>query len=260
MTQRETQSHLPTIALAAKWHTYPDRFRWIAEHGFALSYAPNPKAFDTLPEHVDACLAASVPVRYHGFFPGHEFGHRDAGIAERGMRVHLAALEAIQGRGEQVMTLHVGLKHKDPIDPGRAVENLSRLVQHARNLGITVCLENLRRGPTSHPETVAAWARASGASITLDIGHATSCQRVQRGELTALDFVEMFADRLCEVHVYEREADRHYPPPDMTVLAPIVDRLLATQCTWWTIELDDYSEALSTRSLLLNYLQAQRSG
>jgi len=247
-------SWLPTIALSARWDTYPDRFRWIAEHGFALEYSPTPEAFALLPKHVAPFLEAGIPVRYHGFFPGYEFGHQDAAIAERAMRVHMAALEAIRGRGEQVITFHVGLRKREPIDPDRVVENLSKLVEHARGLGITVCLENLREGPTSHPENLVAWAHASGAMITLDIGHAVSCQRAQSGELTVLNFVEMFADRLLEVHVYERETDRHHPPQEMTILGPIVDRLLTTQCVWWTIELDDYAEALATRGLLLDYL------
>jgi sugar phosphate isomerase/epimerase len=243
----------PTIALTARWDTYPNRFHWIAEHGFALEYSPNPEAFDLLPRHIDPFLEAGVPVRYHGFFPGCEIGHQDAAVAERAMRVHLAALEMVRGRGEQVITFHVGLNREDPIDSGRVAENLWRLVERGRGLGITVCLENLRRGPTSHPEGIAAWARVSGAMITLDIGHAVSCQRVQSGELTALDFVEMVADRLFEVHIYERETDRHHPPRDMAILGPIVDRLLATRCTWWTIELDDGAEALATRDLL-NYV------
>jgi hypothetical protein len=41
----------------------------------------------------------------------------------------------------------------------------------------------------------------------------------------------------------------------MTILGPIVDRLLATGCTWWTIELGDLAEALATRALLLDYLR-----
>jgi len=251
-----------TIALSARWHTYPDRFRWIAEHGFALEYTPSPEAFDLLPKHVDSFLKAGIPVRYHGFFPDHEIGHPDPAMAERAVRVHVAALEAMHGWGEQVITFHVGIHWKAPIVPGRVVENLARLVEHGRGLGITVCLENLRRGPTSHPENTAAWARASRAMITLDVGHAVSCQRVQSGELTALDFLGMVADRIFEVHMYERETAlrqaqdtaRHYPPQDMTILGPIVDRLLDTQCTWWTIELDDYAEALATRTLLLDYL------
>ena len=249
------------IALSAKWHTYPDRFDWIAEHGFAIEYSPNPEAFALLPTHIDPLLKTGISVRYHGFFPRHEIGHADVTIADRAMHVHLSALEAMRGRGEQVITVHTGLDRKAPLDSGRVVANLSRLVQYAQNLGITVCLENLRRGPTSNPETVVEWARESGAMITLDIGHAVSCRRVQSGELTPLDFVEMFADRLFEVHMYERETDRHHPPQDLTVIGPIVERLLTTPCpcTWWTIELDDYDEALATRTLLLDYLQARQS-
>jgi len=246
---------LPTIALNAHWHTYPDRFAWIAEHGFALEYSPNPEAFDSLPLHLDALLASGVPVRHHGFFPGCEFADADAEAAERAMRVHIAALEAMRGRGEQVITLHMGLNPDIPLDCGRAVANLARLVEHAADLDITVCLENLRRGPTSDPETVVAWARQAGAAITLDVGHAVSCQRVKDGTLAPLDFVEAFADRLHEVHMYEREADRHYPPEDMGILGPLVDRLLETSCTWWTIELNEYGEILRTRDLLLDYLQ-----
>jgi sugar phosphate isomerase/epimerase len=255
----EQRSAFPvTIALSAHWHTYPDRFHWIAEQGFALEYSPNPEAFETLPQHLDPFFNADVPIRYHGFFPRYEFGHHDSDLAERAMRVHFTALEALQGRGEQVITFHVGLNQNIQIEPGRVVENLSKLVEHARNLGITVCLENLRRGLTSHPETVARWARESGAMITLDVGHATSNQYVQNGELSVLDFIDILADRLVEVHMYERESDRHYAPKDMTVLGPIVDCLLTTQCTWWTIELDDCTEALKTRALLLDHLQTQQ--
>jgi len=248
--------HPLTIALSAKWHTYPDRFHWIVEHGFALEYSPNPEAFDLLPEHIALFLKAGIPIRYHGFFPGYEIGHHDPAMADRAMHVHIAVLEAMHGLGEQVITLHVGVDPGDQIDSGRVVENLAKLVEHAYGLGITVCLENLRRGPTSHPENIAAWARASGAMVTLDIGHAVSCQRVQDSELTVLDFLEMVADRLFEVHIYEREVDRHYPIQDMTALGPVVDRLLTTRCPWWTIELDECGEALATREVLLSYLHA----
>lgn len=244
----------PTIALSAKWYTYPDRFHWIAQHGFALDYTPNPEAFHTLPEHIDPFLKAGIPVRYHGFFRGYEFGHRDSALAEAGLRAHLAALGAIRGRGEGVITFHVGLTPQDPIDPDRVVRNLSRLVEHGRSMGVTVCLENLRTGPTSYPENVVEWARASGAMITFDVGHAVSCQAVQDGLLSPLDFLETVIDRLWQVHIYERETDRHLPPRDMTTLGPIVDRLLDTQCAWWTIELDNEAEALATRNLLLDYL------
>jgi sugar phosphate isomerase/epimerase len=244
----------PIIALSAKWFHFPDRFRWIVDNDLALEYSPNPDDLGALPQHVTPLLSAGLPVRFHGFFPDHDIGHRDADLAEHGLRLHLAALNAMRDYGEPVITVHIGLRKDVPIDTDRALDNLCRLVEHAHDAGITVCLENLRRGPTSHPENVIAWARKAGAMITLDIGHAVSCQRVKDGDLTPVDFVRMFSERLYEVHMYEREEGRHHPPQDMTILGPIVDRLLTTRCTWWTIELEDYAEALFTRWLLLGYL------
>ncbi|MEJ2212057.1 MAG: hypothetical protein P8129_23905 [Anaerolineae bacterium] len=193
----------PIIALSAKWHAYPQRLHWIAEHGFALEYAPNLDSLDLFPQRIAPFLQAGVPLRYHGFFPGHEFAHADPEAASRGLDVHLSVLEVMPGLGEPVITVHIGLHSQDPLDADRAVEHLARLVERGRQLGITVCLENLRQGPTSDPETVVEWAVASGAMITL---------------------------------------------------GPIVDRLIGTKCRWWTIELDDYDEALATRALLLDYL------
>ncbi len=250
---------VPTIALSAHWHMYPERFEWAIAHGFALEYAPNPEAFDLLPVHLNAALAAGVPVRHHGFFPQFDLGHDNVDAAERALRIHKAAVEALHGWGQQVLTVHIGQDREVPISGVRALANLTRLVEHAQGRGTTIALENLRYGVTSDPETVVALARRSGAMITLDVGHAVSCPRVAKGELHPLDFVAMFGERLIEAHVYERESDRHYPPRDMTVLGPIVDALCATDCAWWTIELNPLDEALATRTLLLDYLRAKRA-
>lgn len=250
----------PTIALSAKWQEYPERFAWLMENGFALEYTPDPEGLDRLAQHVARFVRAGVPVRYHGYLPGFEIGHKDGAIRKRAMRVHKMVLEAMRGRGQPVITVHVGLNPDDEIDQEAAVSNLKSLVEYAGNLGITVCLENLRRGPTSHPENIDSWAQSSGAMVTFDLGHAASSQRVQDGELAVLDFLEMVADRIHEAHIYGRETDRHHPPEDMTLLGPVIDRLLATGCRWWTIELDDYGEALATRALLLDYLWGKMKG
>jgi sugar phosphate isomerase/epimerase len=255
----ESTSSFPvTLALSAHWHTYPERFQWIPAQDFALEYSPNPKAFEDLPEHLDPILEADIPVRHHGFFPGYEIAHSDGERAEKAVQLHFAALDAMHGRGEQVITLHIGLKLDIPLDHGRAIENLARIAEYARQRGITVALENLRRGPTSHPDTLLHWASQAETMITLDVGHATSNQHVLNGELTAPDFVDAVADRLVEVHMYEKETDRHHAPHDMQVLGPIVDRLLHTSCSWWTIELNEYEDALSTRKLLHDYVEQTR--
>ncbi|MFO7944007.1 MAG: TIM barrel protein [Anaerolineales bacterium] len=251
----------PTIAVSAHWHMGPERMEWIAAQNLGLEYTPNPDALDKLSSHVVPFLSAGVPIRYHAFFPHHPLGHVQPEIAEKAVEVHMAALEAIQQQGGKVLTIHIGLDREEPLDQVQVVKDLTRLVETASERGITLCLENLRTGLTSRPETVSAWACASGAMITLDVGHALSCPRVKAGEMTPFDFVDAFQDRIYEAHIYGYEnSQSHHPPRDMTVLGPILDRILETQCTWWTIELDGYDDILSTRKLLLEHLGAEENG
>lgn len=248
---------IPTLALAVKAQDPPEHFRWAIANSFALEYTPDPARFELLANHLGPAIRKGVPIRFHGRYFGREIGHPDSRISDSAMRIHFATLETMHRKSEPVVTFHLGLCHREPFDPDKGVKNLTLLVDAARTQNITVCLENLRRGPASHPENIAAWAKASGASITLDIGHALSCKRVQSGELLVTDFIDSFAERLCEVHIYGHESDRHYPINDMASFEPIVDRLLETSCRWWTIELEEPFEALSTRELILNYLRTR---
>jgi sugar phosphate isomerase/epimerase len=248
-------SRPPTIATTANAHSDPDRVRWIVGHGFALEYSLRSDSFHTLPPDVEAAIQAGLPTRFHAFFPDYEFGHRHPGMASEALDVHLTALRTIHGWGQPLITVHIGLDPTTPISPDRAISNLAHVVKYGRELGITVCLENLRRGPTSDPTTLLDWAVASGAMVTLDVGHAISCHQVRSGVLLAADFPHLLAPRLRHVHIYERETDRHYPPKDMALLGPVVDRLLETSADWWTIELDDPAEILQTRRLLLSHLE-----
>ncbi|MBN1836598.1 MAG: sugar phosphate isomerase/epimerase, partial [Spirochaetales bacterium] len=222
-------------------------------------YTPSPEGLGDLPRHVDPFLERGLPVRCHGFFPGYELGDPDPELAERALDLHRRTLEAMEGHGEAVITLHAGLDPALQIQPQRLVENLSRVVEQARRSGITVCLENLRRGPTSHPDTLIAWASEAGARITFDAGHAISSRHAASGECTALDYLDRVADHVHEAHMYGKEEnDRHYPIRRAEDFQPIVDRLTKSECRWWTIELDDYREALDTRAVLLECLRTAK--
>ena len=250
------QASLPiTMAVAAQWHNLPGRFDWLADQGFACAYAPDPHGLSATADHLHPYLRRGMAVRYHGYFPGYEIGHSLADEARTALELHCRALDAVRGMGEQVMTVHVGLELGIPLDHGRVVENLTRLVNYAGSRGITISLENLRRGPTSHPETLIAWAQRSGAGITLDVGHAVSSRVVCDGGLAVPEIIDMIGDRLTEVHLYERETDRHHAPRDMAILGPIVEKLSLSGCRWWTIELDDDDDILLTRKLVCNYLE-----
>lgn len=243
-----------TLGVSAHWFKFPEKFKWISENGFSLEYAPDPDHLERVKTHLLPYLSQGVPIRHHGYFPGFEIGDPDSDRAAQAMRLHFQALDAIKGIGNQILTVHIGLPPYIPLDHDRVKQNLTALVAYGKEHGIQVNLENLKLGPTSHPQTLLEWVEASGASITMDIGHAVSSDPVQRGEFTVPEIVDLFSPKLSEIHLYEYETDTHHPPKDLSVLGPIFDRLILTNCRWWTIELDDYQEILHTKKLVQQYL------
>ena len=96
--------------------------------------------------------------------------------------------------------------------------------------------------------------------VTFDAGHAISSEHAARGECTALDYLDRAADYVYEAHMYgKEEQDRHHPIRSAEDIQPIVNRLAETGCRWWTIELDDYEQALETREILRSCLRARKA-
>jgi sugar phosphate isomerase/epimerase len=248
-----------TLAVSATWRHGSRRLDWIATNGLACAFAPHPERLDLISRQLVPYIHNGMGVRHHGFFPGEEIGHAHGGPAEDAVQFHFKAMEAMQGVGEPLMTVHVGLDPTLPLDHHRVVENLARLVAYGKKIGVTVSLENLRRGPTAHPETLLDWTRRSGAGITLDIGHAVSSRCVCDKTISVEKIIDLTAERLMEVHFYESESDRHWAPRNMDILGPIVDKLLTTHCRWWTIELEDIRDVLFTRQLLVDYLKKKEA-
>ena len=246
--------HPVTLAVSTQWHVFPEKFDWLVQQGFSLEYTPDSRNLGNSTKHLSSYLSEGTQVRHHGYFPGYEIGDKRPDRAMEATHFHFMALDAMKGLGEQNITVHVGLTVDIELDHDAVIGNLRRIVQYGKKHGITVSLENLRRGPTSHPETVLDWTQKTGAKITMDIGHAVSCERVVNKELSVPQIIDMFKQDLVEVHFYESETDRHHAPQDMRILGPIVDRLLATNCTWWTIELDAYEDILRTRDLISNHV------
>ncbi len=243
--------HVPTLAFTASSVDSPARLRWVCEHAHAVEFSPDPEQLDSLPRMVGPFLEAGLSVRFHTRYFQYELGHADRDQARAALDKHKRTLSAMAGLGEPVVTVHTGLDPTQPVRVSRIVENLSRLVEFAEKLGITVSLENLRRGHSSDPGNVMAWASASGAMITLDIGHALGSDGVQCGRYRAEEFVDLFGPRLLEAHVYAREdAQGHHPITDMAPVEAVIEKLLQTQCTWWTVELQAPADALATRTLL----------
>jgi sugar phosphate isomerase/epimerase len=248
-----------TLAVSATWRHGTGRLDWIAANGLACAFTPSPDRLDLLSKQLLPYLRHGMAVRHHGYFPGKEIGHAHAAAAEDAMQLHFKAMETLQGLGEPLMTVHVGLDRTLPLDHHRVVKNLSRLVDHGKRIGFTVSLENLRRGPTANPQTLLDWARRSGAGITLDVGHAVSSRCVGNKTITVEKIIDLVAERLMEVHFYESETDHHWAPQNMDLLGPIVDKLITTDCRWWTIELEDTDDVLFTQRLLIDHFRKTRN-
>ena len=244
-----------TLAVSATWRHNASRLDWIAANGLACAFTPNPDRLDLISRQLIPYMDNGMAVRHHGYFPGEEIGHAHAATAEDAMQLHFKAMEAMQGVGEPLMTVHVGLDRTLPLDHHRVVKNLTRLSEYGKKIGVAVNLENLRRGPTANPETLLDWARRSGAGITLDIGHAVSRQCVCNKTISVETIIDLAAERLVEVHFYASETDRHWAPRNMDILGPIADKLITTDCRWWTIELEDTQDVLFTRGLLIDYFK-----
>jgi sugar phosphate isomerase/epimerase len=245
-----------TLAFSANHPDPPARLRWAQNNSCAVEYSPDPDRLDLLPEKVRPFIQSDIPVRFHTRYFRYEIGHSDRHEARKALDVHIQTLKKIQGLGEPVVTVHTGLCPVFPVKNDHIVENLSRLVDLADRMGITVCLENLRKGHGSNPYKILEWAETSGAMITMDIGHAMGCSMVMNQELSAVQMVELFGSRIFEAHVYGWEDSAgHHPIKDLTPIKPVMDSLVRTGCRWWTIELHEPVHAMSTRSLVEEYLK-----
>ncbi len=242
-----------TLAVSAAWRHGATRLDSIAENGFACAYTPNQDRFELLSRQLMPYIDRGMAVRHHGFFPGNEIGHTHLRAAEDAMQLHFKAMDHVRHIGEPLMTVHVGLDRTLPLNHHRVIKNLTRLVDYGKMIGVTVSLENLRRGPTANPATLVEWAQRSGAGITLDVGHAISSEWVRKCVIKVESIIDWVADRLLEVHFYESETDRHWAPRNMDILGPIVAKLLTTNCRWWTIELEEIQDVLFTRQLLVDH-------
>jgi sugar phosphate isomerase/epimerase len=142
-------------------------------------------------------------------------------------------------------------------NPGLSVpslETLADIVRYSRRNSITLAIENLLKGPTSKPHLLSKIARAVGADIALDVGHA--CAGV--GVLRLREFLAEVGDCVSHVHVYSRE-DRyhnHLPIENKSHAISIASQILkSTSARWWTCEMDSISACIRTRKVMEKFLQ-----
>jgi sugar phosphate isomerase/epimerase len=249
----------PTLAASLRYDHPDSRIQTIIDNSLGVEYTPAERDFSSLGEQLGPLLQSGVRIRFHGFLPQTDIGDDDSLRSEQALKVHQQCLDAMVGIGEPFITFHTGLNLNLKLDYSTLVKNLAFLVSYGRERGIHVQIENLKSGLTSDPDVLWDLAQKTEAGITLDLGHAVSSEAAASGKWRVTDIVDLFQDRLSEVHFYEKELDRHYPPENLEVLGPVIDRLLLTDCQWWTVELPDNSELVETVDMVRQYFSRMKS-
>ncbi len=219
-----------------------------------------PEQIETLRVRVTRCELAELEMRFHFPLGPFDLSHIEDRQASRALILMQAAVGHVAEIGGTYLTVHLPLPEDASHDRfHHACDLLGDLVDYGRERGVRVCLENLRWGMTSQPEHFLELVDSSGAGITFDVGHAISSDIADAG-FSAARFAAELGDRIENVHVYGREEAVHLPPASIEDIQPVVDALLATQCSWWTIELFGLSEFTATRDMLLEYFDSVHLG
>jgi len=196
-----------------------------------------------------------VELRYHFPLGRYELADLDESAAADALVQFLSAVELVARSGGTYLTVHAALHggaHEYPVFD-RTKERLRTLVERGREVGVTVCLENLRWGLTSEPQHFVDLVEFADSAVTLDVGHAVSSETARAGSVTGAEYAHMLAPRIVGAHVYDREDPHHIAPTDLDRIGDTLRVLLEeTACRWWVIELFSAEEIRSTRALLLS--------
>lgn len=227
--------------------------------GVELTLDPSslPRSMATA-DSLSALASGGLEIRYHFPLGAFELSDPDPRAGEAALALMAEAVQRIAARGGSYLTVHAALPQgtSGTARFRETIDRLAQLVSHGRDLGVSVCLENLRWGATSEPEEFLELIEGSGTDVTFDVGHAVSSDVARRG-FSAEAFVDLLGTRIKGAHVYGHETDRHHPPEDLDVIGPTLDALCDVDCSWWLIELTKTRDVTSTRGLLAAYLDGR---
>jgi endonuclease IV len=196
-----------------------------------------------------------LEVRFHCPFRGVDIGYADAGRAASSLAVLTETMERIALAGRKHMTVHTGFGRvsQEELDFKQAVQNLTTLVRRGADMGVIVSLENLASQWTSLPELFYELVQQSGASVTLDIGHAHACASRDVEGRVFERYLLPNSNRILNAHIYhtETKGEGHVGPASIDDIYHRVALLKEVpSCDWWVIELKKISAILYTRELL----------
>jgi sugar phosphate isomerase/epimerase len=155
-------------------------------------------------------------------------------------------IEKIAEVGGSYFTLHYGFETNELSKEG--INLLKNLVEMGKKFGVTVAVENLKKGVTSKPQKLLSLLEETGASLTIDLGHLKSSPLGQNKEV-AQKILANFLHYAGEAHIYEREESGHVPPKNIYELYSFLEILLNSPCNFWVIELP-LKDAIRTKVII----------
>jgi len=207
---------------------------------------------------------APFEVRYHCPFLKVDIGHEDRESQAKAMDIFRRMIRLTSKAHRKYLSLHVGLGHNTTkiLSWEATINNLRDLVLFGVSSDVTVCLENLIWGWTSKPNLFEKLVRKSGAAVTFDIGHASSCEAIESQSFEEKDFVTPHADKVCNAHIYHKEVAGvgHFPPETVDDISGRLDILKRTSCDWWVVELKNADDLIKTKTIIDEYLRRSEAG
>jgi len=195
-----------------------------------------------------------LELRYHFPLGGFDFSAKDAEEARLGFIGAARAIDGLAEMGGRFLTVHLPIGWDEVASRlAGARHRLTEITAYAAEQNVTVCLENLRWGVTSDPDTFMRLVDAAKCAVTLDVGHANSSDVAHRG-FSSVDFARLVSPIVRNAHVYDREDPHHHCPEDLDRIGETLEALLDSACDWWVIELFDQAEVRFTRDLLRGFL------
>ncbi|MBI4573685.1 MAG: sugar phosphate isomerase/epimerase [candidate division NC10 bacterium] len=207
---------------------------------------------------LDRLRRAASLCSLHAPYTDLEIGHRDAEYADAAVRVLQGYIDAAADMGAHHLNLHVGSFAPEPEELSweTLVRNLATLMNYAARRRTAVTVENLRHGPTSDPDTLAALLRHTGAPVTFDLGHAHGSAWVQGGRGSVADFLKSIPTPILAGHLYFTERDdSHFAPTAVDDIAAALDGLWEAGCDFWVLELHTRETLEQTRRIVDQYLE-----
>lgn len=194
----------------------------------------------------------SIQISVHLPYSYIEIAHSDLEFQEYSVSVIKEYLKFASKLGSIHAIIHVGAceNSNDTI----ALESLEELSRMAFNCGIKLCLENSIYGLTENGAFLREALRISNLFLCLDTGH---CNVVSQNNTSYLQMLQTLMNKCVHSHIYKTEDEKYNHIPfnslDELIDSKVMNILLKSNCNWFTMELDNYINQVSQKTIVEDF-------